>query len=80
MRDKEHVKSLQRGLKILEILGRSSRWLTLTEIADLCRVNKTATQRFLNTLSALEYIKRDENKRYFLTPKILSIGFNYLNC
>ncbi len=79
MRDKEHVKSLQRGLKILEILGRSSRWLTLTEIADLCRVNKTATQRFLNTLSALEYIKRDENKRYFLTPKILSIGFNYLN-
>jgi len=80
MRERNYIKSLERGLRILEILGQSSRWLTLTEIANLCRLNKTATQRFLTTLSALDYIKRDENKKYFLTPKILSIGFSYLNC
>ena len=79
MRDKNHIQSLERGLKLLEMLGQSERPLTLSEIANLCEINKTATQRFLNTLCSLNYIRRDENKRYSLTARILSVGFNYLN-
>lgn len=79
IRDKNHIKSLERGLKLLEILGQSAQSQTLSEIANRCDINKTATQRFLNTFRTLGYIKRDENKRYFLTAKILSVGFNYLN-
>lgn len=79
MRDNHHIKSLERGLRLLEILGRSPQALTLSEIANLCGINKTATQRFLNTLCSLQYLRRDENKRYLLTPRILSVGFSYLN-
>jgi len=79
MRDRNFINSLARGLKILEIAGQASDRLTLTEIANLCGYNKTATQRFLNTLIALGYLNRDENRRYFLTAKVLSLGFNFLN-
>lgn len=79
MRDNNYIKSLERGLRILEIFGELSRPLTLTEVANLSKLNKTATQRFLHTLSSLGYLNRDENKRYSLGVKILSLGFHFLN-
>jgi len=79
MNDRNYVQSLERALKILEIFGSSGQGFTLTEVADFCSLNKTATNRFLFTLSELGYLTRDENKRYFLTAKILSLGFGFLN-
>ena len=65
MRERDHIKSLGRGLKIFEIFGKASRPLTLTEVANLFNLNKALTQRFLNTLCSLGYLIREENKRYF---------------
>ena len=79
MRDKNFIKSLERGLKILEILGEVSRPLTLTEIANLSNLNKTSTKRFLHTLGILGYVNRDGSKRFFLGSKNLSLGFSFLN-
>lgn len=80
MRDKNYIKSLERGLKILEIFGDSSSSpLTLTEIANAIGLNKTTTQRFIYTLCSLGYLNRDESKRYSLGTKVLSLGFNFLN-
>jgi IclR family pca regulon transcriptional regulator len=79
MRDRKYIISLERGLKILEIFGESARRLTLTEVASACSLNKTAAQRFLYTLCTLGYLTRDENKKYQLSTKILSLGFNFLN-
>lgn len=79
MRDRKYIISLERGLKILGIFGESARKLTLTELASACSLNKTAAQRFLYTLCALGYLTRDENKKYQLSTKILSLGFSFLN-
>jgi len=79
MRDRKYIISLERGLKILEIFGQSARRLTLTEVASACTLNKTAAQRFLYTLCTLGYLTRDENKKYQLSTKILSLGFSFLN-
>lgn len=79
MRDRNHVKSLERGLVILEIFGHSSKPLTLTQIANLAKLNKTATQRFLHTLCSLNYLYREENKHYVLGSRVLSLGYSFLN-
>jgi IclR family pca regulon transcriptional regulator len=79
MRDRKYIISLERGLKILETFGESARKLTLTEVASACSLNKTAAQRFLYTLCTLGYLTRDENKKYQLSTKILSLGFSFLN-
>lgn len=79
MSDRNYIMSLERALKILEIFSTSVDRLTLTEIAELSGMNKTSTKRFLHTLSKLGYLDKDENKRYFLTVKVLSLGFGFLN-
>ena len=72
------IQSLERGLKILEILGESPAPLTLTEIAEKTQLTKTTVNRFLKTLHTLGYLLR-ENKKYSVGPKILSLGFKFLN-
>lgn len=79
MRDNSHIQSLERGLRILEIIGESSRDLSLTDIARLSGLNKSTVQRFLNTLTALGYVNREENKRYFLGTRVLSLGYYFLD-
>ena len=78
MRDRNYIQSLERGLRVLEKLGHSSGPLTLTQIAKSCNLNKTATQRFLHTLCALNYLYR-ENNHYVLGSRILSLGYSFLN-
>ena len=79
MRENNFIKSLARGFQILESFGNPSQRLTLSEVATACDINKAATQRFLSTLHTLGYLNRDINKRYVLSPKILSLGFGYLS-
>ncbi len=79
MRYKVRVRSLQRGLEILETISRASRPLSLTEIATQNGLSKTAALRFLETLCALGYLNRGEDKRYSLATKMLSLGFSFLN-
>jgi len=79
MSDRNYINAIERGLKILEVLGGAGRKLTLTEVADFCEMNKTAANRFLYTFSLLGYVHRDEMKRYELSPRVLSLGFSYLN-
>jgi IclR family pca regulon transcriptional regulator len=73
------IQSLARGLNIMELFAKSSQPLTLTEIANQARLTKTTVQRFINTLAVLGYIKRDENKRYVLSAKLLSLACSFLN-
>jgi len=74
MRDKDFVKSLSKGLAILELLSKSSTPLSLTQIAKELRYNKAAVQRFLYSLTKLGYCQKVEGKKYSLGYKILSLG------
>ncbi len=79
MRDRNHIQSLDRGFRILELFGEFASPLTLTEIAHHSGLNKTTAQRFLSTLCSLGYVERLQDRKYFWGSRILSLGFRYLD-
>ena len=73
------VKSLGKGLRVLQIFSEASRPLTLSEIAEAMGTNNTTATRLCYTLSQLGFIHRDGQKRYQLTPKILTLGYSVIS-
>jgi IclR family pca regulon transcriptional regulator len=60
------VKSAERVLDILELLGRSSRSLGLSDIAQELALPKSSALALLRTLVARGYVARDDYDRYAL--------------
>ncbi|MFH1032992.1 MAG: IclR family transcriptional regulator C-terminal domain-containing protein [Pseudomonadota bacterium] len=73
------IQSLSRGLLILQSFSSERPTLTLTELAEITGLNRTAVQRFTDTLQGLGFIGRNRHKEFFLGAKVLSLGFAYLN-
>lgn len=76
---KHFINSLARGLKILAAFSGDNPRLTLQELSVRSGFNKTAVQRLTDTLMALGYLGRNRRKEFYLEPRILTLGFNYLN-
>lgn len=73
------VGSMDKGLRVLAAFERGRPSLSLSEIAKLSGLDKSAAQRFSYTLEVLGYLRKDPvTRRYSLTPKILSLGYEYL--
>ncbi|MBM3571000.1 MAG: helix-turn-helix domain-containing protein, partial [Alphaproteobacteria bacterium] len=63
----------------LEAFDQTRPSLSLTEIAMVTGLDKSAAQRFANTLYVLGYLRKDRiTKRYSLSPKAMRLGFSYL--
>ncbi len=71
--------SLARGLMILQAFSAGKTTLTLTELSRITGMNRTAVQRFTDTLMALGFLGRNRHKEFYLGPKVLSLGFSYLH-
>ncbi len=79
-KDRYSSSSLVRGLEILRLFRAEQPTLSLVEIAGQLGISRTAPFRLLFTLQSLGYLKQNEDtKRYELTPKVLELGFAYLN-
>lgn len=76
---KHFINALARGLKILASFSADHPRLTLQELSEISGFNKTAVQRLTDTLIALGYLGRNRRKEFFLEPRILTLGFNYLS-
>jgi DNA-binding IclR family transcriptional regulator len=73
------VNSLKRGLSILECFTPKKQNFSLSEITKITLISKTTAFRLLNTFCELNYLKYDsQNKKYYLGPKVLSLGFSVL--
>ncbi len=73
------VNSLNRGLLILECFTPKKQTFSLSEVTKIMGISKTTVFRLLNTLCELNYLKYDlPNKKYYLGPKVLSLGFSVL--
>jgi IclR family pca regulon transcriptional regulator len=78
--EKYSANSLVRGLEILKLFNEEQPSLALSEIATHLNVSRTVPYRLLYTLENMGYLTQDKNtKRYSLTPKVLELGFSYLN-
>jgi DNA-binding IclR family transcriptional regulator len=69
------VPNLDRGLSVLEILGRHPNGLIASDIADHLGVPRNSMGRILATMVDRGYLgKDDKTKAYKLTKKLLSLG------
>jgi IclR family pca regulon transcriptional regulator len=73
------VQSLARGLSVLQAFSAERPALRLSEIAQLTGLNMAAAQRFTDTLLQLGFLHRNRHREFLLGPKVLSLGFTYLN-
>jgi IclR family pca regulon transcriptional regulator len=75
---KEFVRSVDRAFAVLRSFGRESPSLTLSQVAERTGLTRASARRFLLTLQSLGYIGSDE-RRFFLRPRVLDLGFAYLS-
>jgi IclR family pca regulon transcriptional regulator len=73
--DRYFLKSLAKGLHVLETLAEADHYLPLTELARRAGTNNATVTRICHTLAKLGYVRRDQQRGFHLTPKILSLGY-----
>jgi len=78
-RPRYFINSLSKGLTALQAFGEADHPLTLSEIATALRANNTTATRLCYTLTELGFIQRDGQRRYHLTPKVLTLGHSYIS-
>ena len=74
----ESVQSLARGLSVLRAFGEGSSRMTLSELSSNSDLPRATVRRSLITLVELGYVGQDE-RSFFLKPKLLELGFSYLS-
>lgn len=74
-----YVQSLARGMSVLQCFNTERAVLTLSEIARMTGMNTTAAQRFTDTLLQLGFLYRNQKREFMLGPKVLNLGFAFLN-
>jgi DNA-binding IclR family transcriptional regulator len=73
------VGSLEKGMQILRVFERERSVMGLSEIVEASGLDKSSVQRFTFTLHALGYLRKDDSTRkYTLSPRVLELGFAYL--
>ena len=73
------VTSFEKGLRVLAAFGRDRPQMGLRELCDATGLDASSVQRFAYTLHALGFLQKDERSRkYSLTPRVLDLGFAYL--
>ncbi|MFF2297912.1 IclR family transcriptional regulator C-terminal domain-containing protein [Arthrobacter sp. NPDC058127] len=75
--DPDYVDSLERGLSVLRALSAREEALSVTDVAALVGITRTAARRFALTLEYLGYASQSA-EGYTLTPGVLEIGDAYL--
>ncbi|MEO7545482.1 MAG: IclR family transcriptional regulator C-terminal domain-containing protein [Terrimesophilobacter sp.] len=72
------MQSLDRGLRVIRAFSDRHDRLSMADVARATNQSRAATRRFLLTLEALGYLGV-EDKRYFLRPRVLELGYAYLS-
>jgi IclR family transcriptional regulator, acetate operon repressor len=72
-----HLKSLRRGILVLDVLIRASEPLTAGRLAELLGIERTIMHRILRTLQVEEMVVR-RGGGYVPGPRVLQFGNNFL--
>jgi len=71
----DNIQSLERALRIIEILAHSEKPLGVTEIGKLIGVHKSTAYRLIYTLRQFGYVDQDEDtEKYYLGLKPLELS------
>lgn len=74
------VKSVVKAFRILEVFDAEHPSMTVRQLAERCDMDRSATQRFVHTLSQLGYLQRNEETQ-LIEPSVrtLDIAAHYLH-
>lgn len=72
------IAGLDKGLQVIEAFDQERSKLTITEVAERTGLTRAAARRYLITLVHLGYA-RQQDKLFWLTPKVLRLGQSYLH-
>lgn len=76
--DRDFVTALASGLDVILAFDAANPCMTLSEVAARTDMNRARARRFLLTLHALGFVRKQ--KRYFeLAPKALQLGYSFLS-
>ncbi|WP_431285115.1 IclR family transcriptional regulator [Humitalea sp. 24SJ18S-53] len=74
------VPGLERGLRVLEVLAAAERGLTVRELAQRIGIGRSSAFRLVYTLRFMGFLEGSPDERvYRLGPRVLNLGFAYLN-
>ena len=74
------VSSLEKGFRVLEAFREAPGDLSLTEIALRTGLDKSAAQRFTNTLYQLGYLEKDaRSRRYRPASRLMDLSYTFLH-
>jgi IclR family pca regulon transcriptional regulator len=74
---RDWIAGLEKGLSIIEAFDDANPRMTASQAGARCGLTRTATRRYLLTLTYLGYTATD-GKLYWLTPRVLRLGQSYL--
>ena len=74
----DFVQSLARGLEVIRSFDEHHPSPTLSDLAGRTDLSRAAVRRSLLTLVHLGYVGQ-KGRQFFLTPRILELGFGYLS-
>jgi IclR family pca regulon transcriptional regulator len=75
--DRDYVGALATGLEVLQVFDAEHPRMTLSEVAIKANIDRAKARRFLLTLHALGFVRR-EGRQFELTPRVLQLGYAYL--
>lgn len=73
----QSLRSLERGIAVIQVFSREQPALTLSEVARLTNITRATARRILLTLEKLGHVHSD-GRLFSLTPRVLSLGWAYL--
>ncbi|WP_408641430.1 IclR family transcriptional regulator domain-containing protein [Shimwellia pseudoproteus] len=71
--------SLARGLEVLQAFTPLRHTMTIAQISHSTGIPRAAVRRCLYTLNALGFVHAPDGRHFSLLPRVLTIGFAYLN-
>lgn len=78
-RESYFVNGLAKGLKMIQVMGEREPLITLSEAAQAASMTRASARRILLTLEDLGFVGRRDERHFFLTPRVLSLGYSYLS-
>nr|WP_298415072.1 IclR family transcriptional regulator C-terminal domain-containing protein [uncultured Halomonas sp.] len=76
--DRDFVTALASGLEVILAFDAANPRMTLSEVAARTGMNRARARRFLLTLHALGYVRK-EHRHFTLAPKVLQLGYSFLS-
>jgi IclR family pca regulon transcriptional regulator len=77
--DPDFVTALARGIAVMQALADKRRRMSIAQVSHITDIPRAAARRSLHTLVKLGFVAEDDARRFYLRPKVLSLGHSYLS-